>query len=211
MENAIQLKNTEPLAKGRSRLVFQHPDHEDHLIKVIRPDVIEERFGKGAKWYKRLRRFGRFLSYHREIEEYLAVYASHNRALPFLPEIIGFAETDLGLGLVIRAIKTPDGKLAPSLIDILSENRETPEIREALEKCFSEIVNCDVIISDLNVGNFVHLEHENRFVLIDGTGNASPLAFKAYSRALNRRHKLRRIEKFRARIERYRRQIRDAS
>lgn len=210
MDEEIPLRATAPLATGRSRLVFQHPEHPDYLIKVIRPEIIEERFGSGTKWYKRLRRFGRFLSYHREIEEFLAVYASHHQALPFLPEIIGFAKTDLGLGLVIRAIKTPDGQLAPSIGKILYERRETPEIKEALEKCFTEIVNCDVIISDLNVGNFVHLEHENRFVLIDGTGNASPLALKGYSRALNRRHKLRRIKKFRTRMERYRQQFRDS-
>jgi len=203
MDNYIDLKEREPLTKGNSRFVYQHPTEPDYLIKVVRPEVIESRFGSGAKWYKGLRRFRQYLSYHREIEEYIAVYVKRGDAAPFLQEIIGFTHTNYGLGLVIRAVKSPDGKLAPSLSDLLKKHLVTPKVTEALEACFAEILESNVIISDLNVGNFVYVEEENRFIMIDGLGNANPISLKAYSQGMNRRAKKGRFERFRKRIARY--------
>ena len=151
----IVLKNDTPLAKGGSRFVFRHPKNKTHLIKVIRPEVIEARFGSGAKWYKRFRRFGKYLSYQREIQEFLAVHASTNQSPDFLQRIIGFAETDLGLGLVIEGVFREDGELAPSLSDLLRDHLYDQKIDAALEECFTKILASPVVLSDYNVGNFV--------------------------------------------------------
>ncbi len=203
MTKIIQLKDRQHLAQGNSRLVFRHPENSDYLIKVMRPDKIDERFGSGAKWYKRLRRLGKYLSYHREIEEFLAVHTATDQAPPFLQTIIGFTETDLGLGLIILGAFQENGDLAPSLGHLLKKHRYDKKMEAALEACFSEILASPVIISDLNVGNFVYLEEHQHFIMIDGLGNANPLGFKAFSKRLNRRAKLRRFARFRERIERY--------
>ncbi len=206
MPQAVVLRKLSPLAKGGSRYVYRHPENPAHLIKVIRPEVIEDRFGKGTHWYKRLRRFGKYLSYHREVQEFLAVHAATDETPDFLQRVIGFAETDLGLGLVIEGVFSEDGALSPSLGDLLKEHRYTDEIRDRLEACFEQILNSPVILSDLNVGNFVYVEHEDRFVMIDGMGNANPLGLKGLSQRFNRRAKLKRFQRFRGRIERYLRQ-----
>ncbi len=201
----IHLDEKAALGQGKSRLIFQHPDHTDQLIKVIRPDVIEDRFGSGTKWYKRLRRFGRFISYQREIAEYLAVRAKLDKDPEFLPKIVGFVDTTLGLGLVSVAVKDENGQLAPPLSHLLKEHRYDDKVAAALETCFQQLLDCPVILSDLNVGNFVYLEKENRFVMIDGMGDANLLPLKAFIPAYNRRAKLKRYERFRQRIERYKR------
>ena len=202
----IVLKNDTPLAKGGSRFVFRHPKNKTHLIKVIRPEVIEARFGSGARWYKRFRRFGKYLSYQREIQEFLAVHASTNQSPDFLQRIIGFAETDLGLGLVIEGVFRKDGELAPSLGELLHDHLYDDRIEAALEKCFSNLLDSPVIFSDLNVGNFVYVDSEHRFVMIDGLGNANPFSLKNVSPRANRKAKLKKFARFRKRITRYKKQ-----
>ena len=62
MDPILKLKDCTPLAQGGSRLVFEHPNDADLLVKVIRPEVIEDRFGKNTKWYKKRRRLGKYIS-----------------------------------------------------------------------------------------------------------------------------------------------------
>lgn len=203
MSDPLHLLESEALAKGHSRLVFQHPHHPDRLIKVIRPEVIDARFGSGAAWYKRLRRFGRYLSYARETQEYLAAWASHGRELPFVQRIIGFETTNLGLGLVMEAARGRHGDLAPTLREIILTGRFDAETSRLLDRFLDQILEAEIVVSDLNVVNIV-LAHNERdgdhFVLIDGIGNNSPLPFKAHCRAINRRSKRRRFRRLRRKI-----------
>jgi PhoP regulatory network protein YrbL len=203
MAAPIQLLESGALAKGHSRLVFQHPHHPDRLIKVIRPDVIDERFGSGAAWYKRLRRFGRYLSFARETQEYLAAWASHGCELPFVQRIIGFEATSLGLGLVMEAARDRNGNLAPTLRDVILSGRFDAATLRLLDRFLDLIHDADIVISDLNVVNIV-LAHTgpdgDHFILIDGIGNNSPLPFKSHIRTFNRRSKRGRIRRLRRKI-----------
>lgn len=205
MDETIILTNRNPLTQGHSRLVYEHPGDPAFIIKVIRPDIIAERFGEGAKWYKKRRRYGKFVSYIREIQEYLAIYASNDQHLPFLQDIIGFAKTDLGLGLVLRAIRSPNGELAPPLSMLIKNHQFDATAQQALDTCLQQLLDCDVIISDLNLGNLVYTHSQDlghHFVLIDGLGNNTPLPFKAISKYINRRSKLARFRKLHSKIER---------
>ena len=192
MSQPLLLTGIEPLAKGHSRLVFQHPHHPDRLIKVIRPDVIDSRFGRGAPWYKRMRRFGRYLSYVRETQEYLAAWAAHGRDLPFMQKIIGFETTDLGLGLVMEAARGRDGNLAPTLQQLIKTGRFDAVTKRNLDTFLASILDSAVVVSDLNPVNIVYAHRDDRgdhFVLIDGIGNNTPLPIKALCPAVNRRSK----------------------
>lgn len=189
MTRRIELKEASPLAQGHSRLVFQHPQHKDWLIKVIRPDVIEKRFGSGTAWYKRKRRYGRYLSYMREIQEYVAAWAKRGEELHFVQKIIGFETTDLGLGLVIEAARDDNGELAPNLGMLISSGRYDDKVKADLQEFLNQLLAADVIISDLNVGNLVYAHNQafgRHFVLIDGLGNNNIWPLKALSRRVNR-------------------------
>ncbi len=207
MDPILQLKNLEPLTHGRSRLVFEHPDDPDLLVKVIRPEVVDDRFGNNTKWYKKRRRFGKFISYIREIQEFLAVRETQDHDAHFLQRIVGFARTDMGLGLVMEAVRWTDGSLAPNLATLINTDRLDDTANKALDQFLDEILNSNVIISDMNLGNIVYTFSENRghyFVLIDGIGNNSLLPFKAISQRINRRSKLGRFKYLRMRMERCR-------
>jgi hypothetical protein len=205
------LKDRTPVTQGRSRLVFEHPENPDWLVKVMRPDKLDERFGSGTPWYKRRRRFGPYLSYVREIQEFVAGWSSHGGSLPFLQKIIGLVETDLGLGLITGAVRGSDGKLAPSLANMLRAGEYDEQAEAALEKFIARLLDCDVIVSDLNPGNLVYAHSEadgHHFVMIDGIGNANIWPLKAMSRRFNRRSKLGRYRKLRGKIELRRRPTR---
>ena len=205
MDPILKLKDCTPLAQGGSRLVFEHPNDADLLVKVIRPEVIEDRFGKNTKWYKKRRRFGKYISYIREIQEYLAVREASEHDAPFLQRIVGFSRTDIGLGLVLEAVRWTDGTLAPSLRILIHSGRYDTEAQRALASFLDELLNCPVVISDLNMANIVYTHTTDRgyhFVLIDGVGNNSPLPFKEISKIINRRSKLGRFKYLHARIKR---------
>lgn len=204
MAEPLRLKDAEPLAKGHSRLVFRHPSNDEWIIKVIRPEVIEARFGRGAPWYKRMRRSGRYLSYARETHEYLAAWAAHDCELHFVQKVIGFVTTDLGLGLVLEAAHDREGRLAPTLAMLVKSGRFDEKARRDLERFFESLLEAAIVVSDLNAGNLVYahsVTHGDHFVLIDGLGVNSAIPLKAMSRAFNRFSKRGRIRRLRRKID----------
>lgn len=206
MDTFLQLKNIEPVTFGAVRWVFVHPDDPDLIVKVIRTDAIEERFGSKTKWYKRPRRYGIYLSYIREIQEFVTIHAKHNTYYHFLQRVVGLAQTDLGLGLVLEAIRSPDGGLAPTLRILINTGKYNQTTEDALERFFKQLLEADVIINDLNPGNMVYTyseEHGHYFVLIDGLGNNSIIPLKSISQRLNQRSKQKRFELLRIKVKRY--------
>lgn len=197
MNRVLQLSHLKPLAQGRMRLVFEHPEDRSQLVKVIRPDVIEKRWGSGAAWYKRRRRYGRYISYIREIQEYVAAYSSCGHSPPFAQKITGLVETDMGLGLVMEAVRDQTGHLAPSLTDLILRQALDGQARFALRDFLDRVVKSELLIADLNPGNMVYVNDQagGRFILIDGIGEASALPLKRWFKALNQWSKRGRAER----------------
>ena len=193
-----------PVAKGSIRDVYRHPDNPGLLIKVIRKSTQDEKFGSGRRWYKsRKRRYGHLVSYVREIREHIAVNAASTEHPDYLQKIVGFADTDLGLGLVVEAIFAPDGSYAPTLSKLIAEGRMTPEIQEAFEKFCEAVMETEVIIADLHVHNVVYGSPDGddpRFIIIDGVGHKTLIPLELVSQRINRWSNSKKIEKLRARV-----------
>lgn len=203
----LRLRDVEPVARGRMRLVFRHPLDASQLIKVIRPEAIEERWGAGQPWYKKRRRFRQYISYIRECEEYIAGCARHHGGVPFAQKITGFVETDLGLGLVVQAALDHEGNLAPTLAQLVFENRFDETIRAEFEIFTRRLIESDLIVADLKPANVVRAhsaELGHHFVMIDGLGISTIVPFKAFCPALNRLSKRGRVRGLWSRIERIR-------
>lgn len=200
----IKLAHLKPLAAGAIRYVFAHPGDPDLLIKVIRADAIEQRFGSGRPWYKMTRRYRHFVSYLREVREEIAMRAQ-GAHLPSLQKIVGFADTDLGFGLVVAAAKDRDGNLAPTLPRLISDGGFDQPARAALDCCLQELLDSPVVLADLHGANLVYAWTEplgQHFVLIDGIGCKTLFPFSRMSRTLNRYAKRRQIERLHELIER---------
>ena len=206
MDTVLELKNEKPLAQGSFRWVFQHPEDPDLLVKVIHDAAMKKRFGKKTRWYKRPRRYGKYLCFIREIQEFITVHAQTDSAAPFLQRIVGFAQTDLGLGIVVQAIRNTDGHLAPTLRNLINNGLYDETVKKALNDFLKLLLESDVIINDLSPGNIVYTQNKNAtpcFVMIDGLGNNSFVPFKTMSKAINRRSKLKRFNAFYAKIEHF--------
>jgi hypothetical protein len=173
------------------------------LVKVIRPEVIERRWGKGSAWYKRWRRVGRFVAVQREVEEYLACHHRTGQRLPFVQQVFGFEETDLGLGFVTEALRGREGGIAPSLGAIVRAGCYDAHVSAAYERFAHDFEESDVVIGDFSADNIVLAwdeVHGERFVLVDGLGSSTFIPLKAWCRVANRWSKRRQLARVRAQL-----------
>src|SRR5687767_6525606 len=87
-----------PLVVGRTREIHPHPGREDSLVKVLRPEFVEQQYGPRTRRYKLWRRTGRFQAYLREIREYLAYHARFPAGHCPIVAVTGLVTTNRGLG-----------------------------------------------------------------------------------------------------------------
>lgn len=201
----FRLKDAEVVAAGSTRNVYRHPDDPSLLIKVIRPSAIEERFGRGAPWYKlKRRRYRHLIAYLREIREQIAVRATGGAHPPFLQKIVGLAETDMGMGFVVEAIRGRDGNYASTVEELIRRRQMDQPTREKLDEFLDDLVSSPVIVADLNLSNVVlgyTPERGNHFVLIDGVGFKNIIPLERMSAYVNRWGKARKVSHFRAAVD----------
>ncbi len=198
MPAILKLQHLRPVAAGSTRYVYRHPEDPDLVVKVIRPELVARRFGENARIRLSRRRYRQFLVFLREVREHLAAHAHGEADRGFLQSVVGFAETDMGLGLVARAVRGGDGDFAPTLETLVCEGRFTEAMRRDLERFVEEIRASEVVVSDLNTPNIVYgsdAEGGCRFVLIDGLGEKTLIPIRSLSRRLNRLGKEKRIRR----------------
>lgn len=207
MSTLFPIRSLEPIAAGKFRLVYEHPDDRNLLIKVIRPEMIDKRWGSGTPWYKRQRRMKQYALFVREINEFLATCADEGQAPAFAQKITGFIETDLGLGLITEAARDRDGNLAPPMKKLLVERRFDDEARVALDHFIGELLKSNIVVADMHAGNLVYAHNEtegNHFVLIDGIGATTLIPIKVWSRKVNLASKRSKIAKLLNSVAKYR-------
>ena len=188
----LLLRNAKPLAAGMDRWIFAHPGDPALIVKVRRLDRLS-----AQSWRKRLlcrfHRHGYWGRYLYEIYEHLAAAHHHGVTPPWMQKWRGFADTDLGPGLVYEAERQPDGSLAPTLGRLLREGCVDEAARRDLEIFLQQILESPVVVADLHPDNLVH--SGGRFVLIDGIGDHNALPLRQWFPALNRRSKLKKCRR----------------
>ncbi len=198
----IRLQGAEIIAAGNTRDVYRHPQDPALLIKVIRPSAIEKRYGRGAPWYKfRRRRYRHLIAVLREVREQIAVQATGDAHPRFLQKIVGFAETDFGMGLVVEAVRSRDGGYAPTVATLANKGLIDATMTKALDRFLDEVVASPAIVADLNPFNVVYADappEAPHFVLIDGIGHKNLIPLERMSTAINRWSKVRKVARFRA-------------
>lgn len=192
----IALTSRTPLARGAEKLIFAHPDAPGLLIKVWRQD---------GKWRAGRRRLGRYASMAKEVVEHLAA-REQGADTRYIQNVVGLVDTDMGVGLVVEAVRQPDGTLAKSLQQIVAD-RELDDVKKtALLDIVRWIGNSDLILRDLSRNNLVWSEDGQCFVIIDGLGSRPRPSLRNISRWYNRRSNRRRAAKilarFRGRLDR---------
>jgi hypothetical protein len=200
----LTLSHLPPVITGHQRAVYQHPHDAALIVKTMRPESVAHRWDAPGRWYKRLPRVRHYVSYLREIKEYIAAHTCPDPDPP-IARIVGLVETDVGLGLVCEKVRAPNGEMAPTLHQCWVENGgEPPWARPALEVFLESLLRHNVIVGDLNAANLVFGSDSRggpRLLMVDGFGEKGAIPLSSMSRVFNR-HFIRR---------RYRRMLRDLS
>jgi hypothetical protein len=186
----LVLAGCTPIGAGTMRFVYAHPHNPDALVKVIRSDMLQSRWGGRKHWLKRRARARQFTVYLREIKEYVALRARDPLAAP-ITRVLGLVETDQGLGMVVESVRGRDGGLAPTLADLYARDGYLPWMREAMDALFDELIRCGVVLSDSHPCNFVYGstgDEPPRFVMVDGFGEKNVLPLCSISARYNARN-----------------------
>ena len=179
----IELRKSVPHFKGNARLVFVHPDNPDLLIKVLRPEWIAKT-KEIPEWKKRFKPLGANSVNMHELYEIVRVNPSAKAMQPHLFSVVGFQQTDLGWGLVVKAEKDEQNNYARPLSSFA---KNVDMIRAALDDFEQWIKTTNVVLYDLNPWNLVlaHRGGKQEIVIIDGIAEKSALKMRTYFPSIN--------------------------
>jgi len=195
------LDQQDVVAAGGERLLFIHPESRDFLIKVLNTKHAgSRRTVRGfLRGFSRLPLYGFYIS---ELVEYVALREKSAPCMHFLQQTLGVVDTNLGLGLVVAAVRDRNGGMAMSLEKIIKNGLFSPKHRAALDELLAWIESTYVILHDLRPCNVVWNEIDEHFVVIDGIGSKGRPSLRTFSETYNRRSNRKRVAGLRARVQR---------
>lgn len=178
---------------GGIRLVYVHPDMPDTVIKVFRPEGVDQ-FGrfKNQTLLRYRRPLGIYRVFCRELNQYLNLcrrgFNDRRSTFPMATPF-GFLPTSEGLALVSEKIKDSSGGMGPSLKSLIKTGKVRAKHVAALNAFFNECIELHIIIGDPNPGNMVYTEERSgrpEFVLVDGVGEKNLIPIRSLSWHYNR-------------------------
>lgn len=197
----IKLKHSRPLFVGGTRYCFQHPQHRDRCIKVLRPD----RTGAARKLLRR--DFKRWLperyldDQRKEIRAYRELLENASERLwRYVPRYHGTVDTDMGIGIVTQLMRNADGSW-PSNLEALLPGGMTPELEEGIERFLEGVSGMRILTRDLLPHNMIAVRETRgyRVMVVDGIGNAELIPISSWFDSFARRKTQRKIQRFRQR------------
>jgi hypothetical protein len=201
----IELSHCQPIASGNNRDVFAHPDDPDLLIKVVKPEAYARRATRRAGVRTGFRRFRQYLPFLRECQEHIVSRLDAGGVPDFVQTVVGFVDTDRGLGLVVRAERDRSGAYARTLAKLVAEGAYDAEAQQAVERYLAAFQASDVIVTDMGAKNLVYAwseKHGAHFVLIDGYGEKNFIPFNSLFKWFLRRSQRKRVRRFRLSLAR---------
>lgn len=204
---AVSLHGRTPFARGGKRACFLHPAHPDRCIKLPLPDQLPADLRRRAPWHQRLRKPVRaFDENHRE---WLAARWLERRGdqsvWNHVPRCHGWADTDLGRGLVVSLCRDPGGHVSPNLLDYLSTHGCTPAVHAALDRFAAFWTSHHIPAHNFMLNNLVCQTRPDGSLhiwMIDGLGCRTLIPVARWFRTAGRRDTRRRIACFHRRLER---------
>ena len=197
----LRLRHTRPLFVGGTRYCFQHPEHRNRCVKVLRPD----RTGEARKLLRRdFKRFlpARFLDDQRkEIKAYGELMPQASEALwRHVPRYHGTVATDMGIGIVTQLMRNSDGSWPRNLEQLLPEGMD-PALEAGIEEFVKAVRELRILSRNLLPHNIIAVREGDRYrvMLVDGIGNSELLPVSSHWNFFADRKTARKIARFRER------------
>jgi len=198
----LRLGGLSPIRRGGHRLIFEHPENNRALVKIVRL----ARKSRLKRWlFKHSKSYRFYADVGRELAEYQALQARCAKHPSFIPRILGVVETDRGFGLVVEKMRGRDGGLAPTLDELIRREGMTRKIRDHVGVFCEALCSSRAIVSDLKLANILlgyDEDNGERLVLVDGLGEKTLIPANRFSRVLSRRTRGRHIRRMLAQIGR---------
>lgn len=186
--DVIQLESSKPIAQGRSRLVYAHPENSAMLIKL---QILHRSNGPSFRAFRRkIRPSGSYKAYIKEIIEYRRLDHRFEKVRLPIPAIHGLIRTSRGLGLLVDAVKDESGDgLAPTLAALTAAGTAPSALISSLEELWKNLYELRPSIGDLHPGNIVLGRYKGRrgLFVIDGLGRSVVFPIDAWFRRENHR------------------------
>ncbi|MEP2784411.1 MAG: YrbL family protein [Pseudoruegeria sp.] len=183
MNRSIWLNPDEILAQGSGRVIYQHPEEAGALVKVFKPRT--KPLGLSYKCRPIKRRFLTLKTAYLEYEEYISALARLNEMPSYLPSMMGFVNTNLGLAMVVERVDGPDGNLAPSLHKYLLNEGLSPSLVSQVNSLVDQLKKHRIVVFDLTARNIVVgacPENGTKLMVVDGLSENTFIRLKSYSR-----------------------------
>lgn len=204
--HVLILHPTDLIAMGQRSLVYRHREDENSLIKVVNPKFREKKSFKAWLFQQvpSINCYRLSKCCIRELIESVRLRFNENYTpASCIQQVNGLVDTNLGLGLIVKAEKGRDGNYAKTLKTIIQLNQFDDTVREKLETFYNDLAHCDVAVSDCVPRNIVYAYDEvlgDHFVLIDGIGENTLIPILRFSTYLRKKSRLRRIKLLKKRL-----------
>lgn len=194
----LKLKHSRPIFVGGTRYCFQHPEHANRCVKVLRPD----RTGAARKLLRKdFKRFlpARYLDDQlKEIKAYRALLPKASEQLwRHVPRYLGTVETDMGIGIVTQLMRNLDGSWPSNLQTLLPAGADK-ELDAGIEEFTDAVRSMRILSRDLLPHNIIAVKESSgyRVMLVDGIGNAELIPLSSWSGFFADQKTSRKIERF---------------
>jgi hypothetical protein len=193
-EGRIDLSHWHLLKSGGTRDVYGNDALPGVLVKTLQPQSVDERgYFRHYEWWKKWRPLGAYFAFRREIDEFIVLlrrfYGREPANFPFA-RLYGVSITSAGLGLIIERISGPDGNLAPTMKDLMKQQKFEERHLEAVERFFADCRDLQVVLGDLSPNNIVYTETRDprgEFVAVDGIGEKTAIPIHRWIKFFNDR------------------------
>ncbi len=186
----IDLSDSQPIANGTVRSVYDFPGHPDLLIKVFTrsQDRVSHRLGKRLAW--KLFPEAQYRSTLKELECELRVSLKLGTEIERSPlsRMLGVVQTTHGAGVVVERISGLDGGLAPKLYEVCRSGLDAP-VLDALNAFVGQMFDLHIVARDVKSSNIVYGTRGAgpACFLIDGYGERNLIPLRSLSQRLNDR------------------------
>lgn len=188
------------IGQGTIKNVYQHPDFNSRVIKVIKPELVAEDGGfKKHGFLKRSMHQGIYRQFRRELVQYLQLCKCHYGIGEYVFPVetpYGLIATSQGLGLVTEKIVDANGQ-GWTLESLVHGPGLESKHHAALSRFFDDCVRLHIVFGEVNYAGLMYTECRTgkpEFVLVDGIGEKLLVPVRAMSSSISARY-VRKIQK----------------
>lgn len=202
----LALSGQDPLLTSKTRRVFQHPEDDRLLVKVhISRKLVPGVDGIRAWLSNKQDHFLYTTGIMRELQQFVeSRYRDYGEIVEHIAPIYGVIDTDLGMGLIVAAVRDSRGQLAPTVRRLFRDGAMNAERCASLDRLLNAIQETSLVIGDLNQENIVLEDAGNpneRFMIIDGLGERTWIPTQRWLPFVGNRQKRHFVTKVRAKLE----------